>query len=230
MEGVPPDKIKVIGAGINTEAFRPLPPDKSTYEQYGLDGNEKIVLYIGSLLRSKGVYDLILAAKYLQEQKQYSQPVRFLLFGKGPEETGLRQMVQALNLDSIVKILGSAPYQQIPEIHRLADIFVLPSVPTPEWQEQFGMVLVESMATGRAIVTTCSGAIPEVVGEAAVIVPPACSMELGAAIHALLVDDVKRSELGQLARQRVEQLYSHQVVANQIAQAYEGLINANEQE
>lgn len=63
-------------------------------------------------------------------------------------------------------------YSQMTKIYSQADIFVLPSLTTNTWEEQYGMALIEAMSSGLAIVTTHSGAIPEVVGDAAIITNP----------------------------------------------------------
>ncbi len=109
-------------------------------------------------------------------------------------------------------------------MHRLADIFVLPSIPTPVWQEQFGMVLIESMATGKAIVATHCGAIPEVVANAGIIVPPADAASLAASIKRLLLIPKEREKLGDIARQRAVSLFDYKKVANRIADAYSEII------
>jgi glycosyltransferase involved in cell wall biosynthesis len=225
LEGVPDERIRVIGAGIDTERFRPGSPAPDLRERFGLGNGEQVILFVGSLLWAKGAYDLVLAAKHLGGDTDLrGRPIRFLLVGQGPEESHLRHLIGRLGLKDMVRLTGGVSYQEMPAIHRLADIFVLPSIPTPTWQEQFGMVLAESMATSKAIVATHSGAIPEVVGDAGLLVPPADPYTLAKAIKELLQDDTKRHELGWRARQRVEQLYDRHLVAARIAQAYEDLL------
>ena len=133
-------------------------------------------------------------------------------------------MIRQLGLERIVTIGKDVSYSDMPDIHRLADIFVLPSIPTPTWEEQFGMVLAESMATGKAVVGTQSGAIPEVVGDAGILVPPSDPAALAQVLKDLLLNGEQRAELGRRARQRVESIYSHQVVAEKIANAYRALL------
>jgi glycosyltransferase involved in cell wall biosynthesis len=217
----------VIGAGVDIERFQPGPPESGLRERYGVQPGEQVVLFAGSLLWAKGVYDLVLAARHLlADDRLRNKAVRLLLVGQGPELEGLRRMVGKLGLERSVTFAGNVPYSEMPAVHRLADVFVLPSISTPTWQEQFGMVLVEAMATGTAVVASHSGAIPEVVSDAGILTPPAASCALAGAIKDLLLDDRRREELGRRARRRVERNYDRRLVAGRIAQAYGELLSA----
>lgn len=225
-EGVPASRIRVVGAGIDVDRFKPGPANFRWRTRFGLAGDEAVILYVGSLLKSKGVRDLLAAAQLLREWGiSQKKPFRVLLIGQGPEASQLRMMTRQLGLNQMVIFGGSICYDDMPEIHRLADIFVLPSIPTPTWEEQFGMVLAESMATGKAVVSTLSGAIPEVVGDAGVLVPPGNPAALAHALHELLRDGAWRGELGQRAHQRVVSSFAHHLVAERIACAYRSLLN-----
>lgn len=224
-EGVRVDRIHVVGAGVDVDRFKPGPADSGWRTRFGLSRGEAVILYVGSLLKSKGVHDLLAAAQLLRQWGiPQERPLRVLIIGQGPEASQLRTMTRQFGLEQIVTFGGSISYGEMPEIHRLADIFVLPSIPTPTWEEQFGMVLAESMATGKAVVSTLSGAIPEVVGDAGVLVPPGDPEALAQALHDLLCDEARRRELGQLARQRVASTFAHRVVAERIACAYGSLL------
>jgi glycosyltransferase involved in cell wall biosynthesis len=104
-----------------------------------------------------------------------------------------------------VKLAGGFKYVDMPRIYGIADIFCLPS--TYQMQEQFGMVLVEAMASGKPVLTTTSGSIPEVVGNAAVIVKPNNPILLYQALRRLISDDGLREELSKVARKRAEEKY-----------------------
>jgi glycosyltransferase involved in cell wall biosynthesis len=228
LEGVPAERVRVIGAGVDIERFQPGPPESGLRERYGVQPGEQVVLFVGSLLWAKGVYDLVLAARHLlADDRLRNRAVRLLLVGQGPELEGLRRMVGRLGLERSVTFAGNVSYSEMPAVHRLADVFVLPSISTPTWQEQFGMVLVEAMATGKAVVASHSGAIPEVVGDAGILAPPADSYALADAIKDLLLDDKRREELGRRARQRVEQHYDRKLVAGRITQAYKELLTTS---
>lgn len=146
-EGVDPVKIVVIPYGLDLTHFSTGLPGDS------LQGKRQTVLTVARLEKEKGVEDLELVARALP---QYD----FVLVGHG------RYSPSSPNLKII-----SAPYSQMPSIYQSSDLFFLPSCTTPTWEEQYGMALVEAMACGLPIITTRSGAIPEVVGEAGILVP-----------------------------------------------------------
>lgn len=224
-EGVDEKRIRVVGAGVNVERFRPEAVQGRCRQQYGLLDSERVILFIGSLIESKGVYDLLKAIK-LMRSAGILQPGRHrvLYIGQGAESSRLRAQTREWGLHQIVTFGGSASYAEMPDIHRMADIFVLPSIPTPTWEEQFGMVLAESMATGKAVVSTRSGSIPEVVGEAGVLVPSGDPESLAQSLSDLLDNEELREDLGRRARKRVVSLYAHQVVAGKIADAYRTIL------
>lgn len=86
------------------------------------------------------------------------------------------------------------------------------------------MVLVESLACGTPVLSTTSGSIPEIVGEAGVLVPPADHVALYLALKGLLLDPVRREELGRMGRRRAEARFDRRLVAKQIGEAYASLL------
>jgi glycosyltransferase involved in cell wall biosynthesis len=102
----------------------------------------------------------------------------------------------------------------------MADIAVVPSLPAPYWQEQFGMVLAEAMSSGVPVIATRSGSIPEVVGDAALLVTPYDVEELATALRDLAADLARRADLAARGRGRAEDIYAVDVVAAQLAAAY----------
>ncbi len=223
LEGVPETRIRVIPAGVDQRLFQPRPRDAALAAAWGLPAEARVVLYSGRLVREKGLSDLLQAAALLYAGGDHAD-VRFVLVGGGPEQGRLATMVARLGLAGRVIFVPPQPYRRMPGVYSLADVFVLPSVPTPYWQEQFGMVLAEAMACGKAIVTTSSGAIPEVVGEAAVLVPPYTPAVLARALNTLLCDAAYCRALGGAARERAARLYDATCVAGQIKDAYETLL------
>jgi len=108
-------------------------------------------------------------------------------------------------------------YRDMPSVYQQADIFLLPSLITPTWEEQYGMVLIEAMASGLPIVSTSSGAIPEVLGKAGVITTHDL---LVLTLRKLLSDPPKLAQLSRASLARARLNYSHFVVAQHLSSLY----------
>lgn len=228
VEGVPEEKVRVIGCGVDLAHFCPQPPDGEWCRRLGLEETDFVVLCAAQLLASKGLFELLSALALLRPElpsllgKQ--RRLKVLLVGKGPEEAALRQRRDQLGLTDIVDLPGQVSYADMPRVHNLADLFVLPSIPTPTWQEQFGMVLAESMACGKPVLTTLSGSIPDVVGNAALSVQPADPLALAAGLRLLLADPHLRREKAEQGLQRAREEFDARHVADRIAACYRELL------
>ncbi|MBE0602927.1 MAG: methyltransferase domain-containing protein, partial [Deltaproteobacteria bacterium] len=104
--------------------------------------------------------------------------------------------------------------------YNAADLFVLPSISMRMWKEQFGMVLAEAMACGTPVISTSSGSIPEVVGDAGIVVPANDPGELAGAIASLCLSGTLREELGRKGRARAVGRYDSKVVAGQVGEVF----------
>jgi glycosyltransferase involved in cell wall biosynthesis len=103
-------------------------------------------------------------------------------------------------------------------------VLVLPSLTTPTWKEQFGHVLVEAMACGVPVIGSDSGAIPEVIGDAGLIVPEGNVDALADAIQSLISAPALRVDLAARGRSRVQAEYTNDSVARRLAAFWEGVI------
>lgn len=213
-EGVKPEKIAVIPMGIHLEAFRPAAKDPALMSSLGLRPDDVVVLFSGRFVPEKGVLDLLRAAPEAARRASARRLV-FLFMGDGP----LRGEIEKAAAQAAPAVLRRAfvPYERTPAFHNLADIFVLPSKRGPTWEEQFGYVLVESMACGKAVITTRSGAIPQVVGDAARLVPPGDPRALAEAVAFLAGSRDARQALERKARARASAFFD----AERTAAAFE---------
>ncbi|MCJ7509168.1 MAG: glycosyltransferase family 4 protein [candidate division Zixibacteria bacterium] len=222
--GIPAEKIEVVPFGIDVDIFTPKCKDLSLAERFGLQKDDLIILFVGRINRSKGVYELVYAAKKIfNDHELIGKRIKFLLIGSGPAKRRIEKLIDRLNIRFGVITMDNVEYDLMPKIHNLADIFVLPSIAKRRWQEQFGMVLIESMACGKAVVAAQSGSIPEVVGEAGVLVQPNDPFSLAEAIKKLILDESLRQELGKRGRERAEANFSIAVVSRKLQQIYEKL-------
>ena len=162
LEGVDADRIEVSSPGVDVDRFRRARPDEP---------EEHLVVSPGRLVWEKGHYDLLRALATLP------RPPRALLVGDGPERSRLLRYADELGLGGRVEI-RSVPHAEMPSVFAAASCVVLGSLPTPLWEEQFGMVLAEAMAAGVPVLASSSGAIPEVLGPGGQLFAPGDWVEL----------------------------------------------------
>jgi glycosyltransferase involved in cell wall biosynthesis len=206
--GVPGDRLAVLPQfGVAPERYATGDPNRAK-TAFGVmpPRSRAVVGYVGRLVPEKGVDVLIRAMDANLE-------ARLLVVGDGPARAGLQQLVadQAGRLEA--HFTGAVADADIPHYLAAMDVLVLPSRTTERWAEQFGHVLIEAMAAGVPVVGSASGAIPEVVGDAGLIVAEGDAVSLQRALARVLQDGSLRKDLAQRGRQRVRERYTHAVIA-----------------
>lgn len=219
LEGVDESRISLIPVGVDITRFRPGEKDGLLLKQMNMYNDDFVVSFIGRLTYEKGVFELINAFALFAQNRQN---VRLLMVGDGPLRDTIEKRISRLGIEKQVK-LATFPYSQMPKVHRLADVLVLPSIPTREWQEQFGMVLVEAMSTGVPIVTTMSGSIQEVVQDAAYLIQPGDTLALFKALKELEQNEGLREELIAKGLRR-SRTFDRELVSRRLQDAYQELV------
>lgn len=243
LEGVSPERIAVCPPGIDTARFAaratadtadvgPVPGAARGLEAH-------TILSAGRLVWEKGHQD-VLRALALLHRGTVRTPAggtvrpRLLMIGSGPEEARLRAYAAELGLSEALEI-RSVPYDEMPSVFAQASVMVLASqgsasaqlhpfdIPRAFWEEQFGLVLAEAMAAGLAIVSTTSGAIPEVVAGAPVeLVAPG---DWPALARALAAGPLTRPPGERVSYpQEIVSRYSTSAAAERLARAYDRLL------
>ncbi len=98
----------------------------------------------------------------------------------------LAALAERLGIGHRVHFHGHVEENAIPDTYRRFDVLAVPSVPTPGWIEQFGRVVIEAQASGIPVVASSSGALPDVVGDRGLLVPPADPVALRTALSRFL--------------------------------------------
>lgn len=193
---VPPSRIRTILNGIPLDRC----PPRSGPRRPG----PPRVAFVGQLREEKGTQVL------LEAMSRVRAPAELHLAGRGPELDRLRSDAARLGLRA--RFHGQVP--DAPAFFRDADLAVVPSL----WDEAFGLVAAEAMASGTPLVVADSGALPEVVGEAGVVVPRGDPRALAEAIDALLADEARRVHLGRAGRARALRCFSlERMIAEHVA-------------
>jgi glycosyltransferase involved in cell wall biosynthesis len=166
LEGVDPGRMEVCPPGIELAHFaRPAGGGRGA-------GHE--ILSAGRLVWEKGHQDVLRAFAALRGGLvgPPRDDVRLRIVGDGPERKRLERYAADLGVAEHVTFVPKVRYEEMPQVYANASCLVLASLPTRTWEEQFGMVLVEALAAGTPVVAASSGAIPEVVGDAAELFTP----------------------------------------------------------
>jgi glycosyltransferase involved in cell wall biosynthesis len=207
LEGAPADRLEVAPPGIDTGRFAITDPPA-----------QHVVLSAGRLVWEKGHQDVLRAVAWLRRE---GRDVRAAVVGAGPEEARLRAHARDLALEDVVDWRTSVPYDEMPAVFAAASCFVLASLPTPVWEEQFGMVLAEAAACGLPIVAAASGAIPEVLDGHGRLFEPGDWHGLAAELERITAEPPRRE-----ARAAIVERYSVDAAAARYAAAYERLLSS----
>jgi len=146
--------------GVDLSLFSRKNPD-IIQQKYDLAGFS--LAYIGRIEEEKGVLFLINALSELEKD------FRLLIIGGGLAEKKMLRMISELNLSHKIHYIGYVPHQELPVYYSAVNCVVVPTISTPGFQEQFGRVIVESMACGTPVIGSTSGAIPSVIGDAGLV-------------------------------------------------------------
>lgn len=192
-------KVSRIPLGFDETLFQVKPEAReATRKQLGL--TRPTVAYFGRLIPEKGVDVLLRSLELLGDQDWQLLLDRFAEY-KTDYAQQLRQNVAEFERQGRVVYFDS-DHVGMPNYMNAADISVVPSWSLNGWKEQYGRVVPEAMACERAVVVSDNGALPELVGDAGVVVPEADPRALADALGELLVDAQRRQALGEAAGRR----------------------------
>jgi starch synthase len=213
---VPPGRVRVIRNGIDTTEYAP-DPATDVLDQYGVDPARPSVIFVGRITRQKGVPVLLRAAAALDPAAQ------LVLCAGQPDTPELAAEVEGLVADlraarsGVIWIPEMLPKRAVIQLLSHATVFACPSL-----YEPLGIVNLEAMACGTAVVASAVGGIPEVVsdGKTGLLVPPDDPEALAVALNALLGDPARADAFGRAGRERAVAEFGWQAVAAQTADLY----------
>jgi starch synthase len=213
---VPPDRVRVIRNGIDTAEYAP-DPATDVLDAYGVDVARPSVIFVGRITRQKGVPVLLRAAAAMDPAAQ------LVLCAGQPDTPELAAEVESLVADlraarsGVIWIPEMLPKRAVIQLLTHATVFACPSL-----YEPLGIVNLEAMACGTAVVASAVGGIPEVVsnGETGLLVPPDDPGALAGALNTLVADPGRAAALGRAGRDRAVAEFGWQAVAAQTAHLY----------
>jgi len=220
-----PDKIRSLGNGIDISHFRPdaVSPDQvaAKRRELGIAPDDKLVGMIGRMVRLKGYYEYMQAARLLHER---GEKIKFLAIGAAQDKTTAispSELIAQYGLQDCMHFLGMR--NDIPELMAAMDALVLAS-----YAEGIPRVLVEAAAMGKPAVGTDVRGTREVIvdGETGYLVPARNAEALADAISHLLVEPARAQEMGRAARQRAVSHFDERFYFWRTDREYRRLIEA----
>jgi glycosyltransferase involved in cell wall biosynthesis len=197
--GVQPDRIFLAPQAIDNSRFLPAMPPHAIArfrDSIGLSPDDAILLYVGRLAPSKGVLTLLRAFANLGH---VGKNLVLLIAGSGPLGEELKAAAAELGLAKNVRFLGRRSNQDLPTIYQSADIVIVPSEPTREGAEPWGLVVNEAMASGAAVVVSdavgaAAHGLPED-GKSGLVFRSGDATSLASVLTRLLAEDDLRAKL-----------------------------------
>jgi alpha-maltose-1-phosphate synthase len=220
---IDPGRVRVIRNGIDTREYAP-DPETDVVERYGIDRSRPYVIFVGRITRQKGLPVLLRAAARLDPAAQL-----VLCAGQADtpelldEVTGLVNGLRAAR-SGVVWIPEMLPRRDVVQLLTHATVFACPSL-----YEPLGIVNLEAMACGTAVVGSRVGGIPEVVaeGKTGLLVPPGSPDDLAGALNALVRDPDLAEAMGQAGRDRAVAEFGWRAVAERTAALYSELVSSS---
>jgi len=200
---IPKEKIKIIPEGVDLEKFNRSVDASDIDEKLG---NERKILFVGNLHPNKGVHFLI---KSFALVKSKIDDVNLVIVGDGPLKNYLINLTKRLNLEKDVIFTGFVSDEELPKYYASCDIFASASV-----LEGFGLIFLEAMAFGKPIVAFNLASIPEVVGNAGILVNEINHEKFANVIIELLQNKELHKEKSEIALNRAK-LFSWEKIAEQ---------------
>jgi 1,2-diacylglycerol 3-alpha-glucosyltransferase len=207
--------ITVIPNGVNTAQFK---PSKNDYlkRKLGLKKSDRIILCVTRIAKEKSIDFLI---KTFTKFSEKFPNAYFVIAGDGSEKKNLQELIDRLNINNKIIMLGLIPYEDVPQIYNGAEVFVFASQ-----TETQGMVVLEAMSSGLPVLAVRDRVFEEVIesGKDGILVEKT-EKDFNENLKKLLKDENLRSKIAKNARKKAEK-FSLDEIAKKFEVLYKGLI------
>jgi glycosyltransferase involved in cell wall biosynthesis len=208
--GVAPHRVRVVENAIDLSRFHDL--DGARLRDELRVGPGKLVVSVARLEEEKG------GAMLLRAFARVGGDAHLALVGTGSCEHAWKRLASELGIGFRVHFLGLR--NDVEHILAASDLVVVPS----QWEEAFGLAVIEAMAAAKPVIVTRSGAMPDIVGAAGIVVPKHDLDAMAAAIRELLADDARAAELAAKGRARAEAHYGMERYVRDMLGVYADLL------
>ena len=211
-------RLKIRNEGVET-IYNLLPSWKS-YGGEIRDHNNTRLFTAGRLVKSKG-FETLIRAMHLIANKYGDKSCKLIIAGEGPQEKQLKKL--ASDLPGQINFIGTVEHKEMKNLYRGCDVVVFPS----EVPESFGLIAAEGMLSGKPVVASRIGAIPEIVedGKTGILVPPGDEEALANAIYTLVRDVPLRKKMGIEGIKQINTKIDRNKIIRRHLDIYNGLSN-----
>jgi glycosyltransferase involved in cell wall biosynthesis len=215
--GIPADRIRLVYNAPNPDFFRPAAGERARIlERYQID--YPFLLYAGNIRPQKNIPRLVeafaVAREHLSRHPVYRDLHLIIIGDEISRYPSVRRAVIQTRVEKAVRFLGFVPFEALRIFFESAALFVFPSL-----YEGFGLPPLEAMATGTPVVASNVSSLPEVLGDAALLVNPENVFEIARAIQEALLDEDLRGEL--IAKGKAQAArYSWDRTAREVLEVY----------
>ncbi|MEO0836216.1 MAG: glycosyltransferase, partial [Cyanobacteria bacterium J06642_3] len=214
----------MLPSGIDTDIYASSEQAKILKEELRKTDKEVIIGYLGRIVAEKGLKTFLHALHKIEKLSW-----RLVMVGTGEYEAEFKQIASEFQLDDRISYLGYIPHTKAPLYLSAFDLLVLPSETQSNWKEQFGRVIIESMACNTPVVGSDSGEIPYLIGATGggLTFPEAQPEALAEQLSKLIENKNLRLNLGQQGRQAVVQNYTNNSLVRGFADTIEKVVTTN---
>lgn len=215
---IPEKKIEVIYPGVDIQNQKLELREDYILKKYSL--SKGYILYVGTIEPRKNLEGLIKAYKLLLSDDKYKNKYDLVIVGKlGWKYETFFKTLENSGLQDKVKLLGYIPDEELPAIYKHASLFVYPSI-----YEGFGLPVLEAMAYGTPVITSNVSSLPEVAGDAALLINPHNYKEIRDGIADILSTEQLKSQLIARGKERVKR-FSWTKTAEKTLEIYKEVYN-----
>lgn len=203
----------IRGSGVNMEKFKPTPQPENP---------KPVILFVGRLLWSKGIRELVTAAKALKaDGLEFTLQIIGVPDARNPESVP-EEYLKENQEKGVLEWLGRQ--SDMPHFYRQADVLALPTV----YNEGLPLTLLEAASTGRTLVTVDAPGCREIVrhNENGFLIPPHGVNELTQHLRILITNPELRKKFGENSTRIVQEEFSAEIVQKQIIKVYESLMKS----
>ncbi len=201
-------RFRIVPNGVDTDLFHPVPDIPRERNRIMVTNSADVPL--------KGLEHLLRAAARISGHRE----IRLIVIGEPRKNGRIVRLVRKLDIGGITRFTGRVDQEAFIRQYARASVAVVPSL-----YEGFGLPAIEAMACGVPVVSTTGGALPEVVGDAGLLIPPADSEAMARAIESLLDDPGRARRVGMAGYRRVQERFTWEKAARETVAVYREAIH-----